>query len=96
MTESRPIRWSLHAIGRLNDQAVDAATVEDVVRRPDFDVPSQESRRVRMRRYHDADSRKAMLLRVVVEESQDEIVVVTVNRTSQVARYLRGLEAQAE
>ncbi len=49
-----------------------------------------------MRRYRDARTGKAMLVRVVVEETADEIVVVTVTRTSQVARYLRGLEGTPE
>ena len=32
-----------------------------------------------------------MLLRVVVAETDDEIVVVTLYKTSQIDRYLRGL-----
>jgi hypothetical protein len=44
-----------------------------------------------MRRYHDRILDQEMLLRIVVEDAPDETVVVTVYKTSQVHRYLKGL-----
>ena len=44
-----------------------------------------------MRRYFDALLQQEMLLRIVVEETEDETVVVTLYKTSQIDRYLKGL-----
>jgi ribosomal protein S17 len=44
-----------------------------------------------MRRYFDQTLQQPMLLRVVVEDAVDETVVITVYRTSQINRYLRGV-----
>jgi len=42
-----------------------------------------------MRRYFDEILQQTMLLRVFVEEKAEEIVVVTVYKTSQINRYLK-------
>jgi hypothetical protein len=44
-----------------------------------------------MRRYHDQELQQEMLLRVIVEDAIDEVIVITVYKTSQINRYLRGL-----
>jgi len=44
-----------------------------------------------MGRYHDAVLGQEMLMRVVVEDAPEEMVVVTVYKTSQIQRYLKGL-----
>ena len=44
-----------------------------------------------MRRYFDQVLQQQMLLRVVVEDTADETVVITVYKTSQINRYLRGV-----
>ena len=46
-------------------------------------------RTVRMRRYFDTLLGQEMLLRIVVEESDEKIVVVTAYKTSQIQRYLQ-------
>jgi hypothetical protein len=43
-----------------------------------------------MRRYLASDLGRVMLLRVVVEETSTERVIITVYRTSQIDRYLKG------
>jgi hypothetical protein len=45
-----------------------------------------------MRRYFDQVLQQEMLLRVVIEESGAEAVVITVYKTSQIARYLKGVQ----
>jgi hypothetical protein len=45
-----------------------------------------------MRRYQDQLLNKEMLLRVAVSESKASIIVITVYKTSQIDRYLRGQE----
>lgn len=43
-----------------------------------------------MRRYFDRRLGREMLLRVIIEETEAELVVVTTYKTSQVDKYLRG------
>ncbi|NJN84940.1 MAG: hypothetical protein HC802_23395 [Caldilineaceae bacterium] len=45
-----------------------------------------------MRRYFDAFLQEEMLLRVVIEETESELAVITLYKTSQISRYLRGLQ----
>ena len=87
----KPIRWSLHARERLDARAVDEAEVRLAIAAPEFIVPGVPPRRVFMRRFIDAGSGRAMLLRVVAEETPTSIEVVTVYRTSKIRKYLRGL-----
>ena len=44
-----------------------------------------------MRRYVDVRLGRPMLLRVVVEETPDERVVVTAYKTSQITKYLKRM-----
>ena len=43
-----------------------------------------------MRRYFDTNLQQEMLLRIILEETTEEIVVVTIYKTSQIDRYLKG------
>lgn len=88
----KPIRWSNHALDNLVDREVDRTEVEITLQSPDFEVPSKSSRRVLMRRYFDNVLKQKMLLRIVVEETATEIVVITIYKTSQINKYLKGLE----
>mgnify|MGYP001580600368 CR=1 FL=1 len=45
-----------------------------------------------MRRYVDRILQQEMLMRVVVEHAESEMVVITVYKTSQIARYLKGMQ----
>lgn len=47
-------------------------------------------RRVLMRRYMDPMLGREMLLRVVIEETMAETVIVTVHKTSRIAKHLKG------
>lgn len=46
-----------------------------------------------MRRYTDQMLQQPMLLRIVVEDTADEIVVITLYKTSQIDRYLKGVKS---
>jgi len=61
------------------DRALDA---------PDLVAPGQPPREIFMRRYRDAVLQRDMLLRVIVEETEVERVVITVYKTSQIEKYL--------
>ncbi|MGE0683828.1 MAG: hypothetical protein AB7P69_23370 [Candidatus Binatia bacterium] len=87
----KPIRWTPHALQNLIDREIDRAEADKTLITPEFIVPGQFPRMVYMRRYDDALLRQEMLLRVIIEETIAEIVVVSVYKTSQIGRYLRGL-----
>ncbi len=69
---------------------IDRTEAERTMAAPEMTAPRQPGHRVLMRRYFDASLNRQMLLRIVVEETADELVVVTVYRTSQTGKYLKG------
>ncbi len=85
----KPVRFSPHALTNLIDREIDRAEVERTLAEPDQVEPGHAGRKVYMRRYHDAVLDADMLLRVIVEETEAEIVVVTVYKTSRMNRYLK-------
>ena len=87
----KSVRWTQHAIENLANRAIDPDMADAVVRRAKLEVPDSPGRRILMGRYHDGALNQEMLLRIVVEELPEELVVVTVYKTSQIRRYLKGL-----
>lgn len=87
----KPIRWTPHALQNLVDREVALGEAERTLTQPEFIVPGQLPRSIYMRRYFDSVLQQEMLLRVIVEEAMTEIVVVSVYKTSQIGRYIRGL-----
>jgi hypothetical protein len=87
----KPIRWSSHARREVARREINAAEVEKTVTRPDSIAPGNPPpRRIFMRRYFDEMVQTEMLLRVVVEETDDETVIVTLYKTSKLKKYLGG------
>ena len=86
----KPIRWSAHARKKAAKREVQENEVERTVARPDSIVPGQSRRRIFMRRYFDAILETEMLLRVVVEETDTLLTVVTLYKTSKFAKYEGG------
>jgi hypothetical protein len=87
----KPLRWSTHARDNLVDREIDRAVAEKTLSNPEFVVPGQLLRQVLMRRYFDQILQQEMLLRMVVEESSTERIVITIYKTSQIEKYLKGL-----
>jgi len=87
----KPVRWSPHAIDNLADREIERAAAEKTLANPEFMVPGQLPRLVLMRRYFDQVLQQEMLLRMVVEDTSTERIVITVYKTSQIAKYLKGL-----
>jgi hypothetical protein len=87
----KPVRWSPHAIDNLADREIDRAEAEKTLANPDFMVPGQLPRLVLMRRYFDSALQQEMLLRMVVEDTSTERIVITAYKTSQIAKYLKEL-----
>ena len=86
----KPIRWSVHARKKAAKREVQENEVERTIARADSIVPSQWRRRIFMRRYFDTILETEMLLRVVVEETDTELTVVTLYKTSKFAKYEGG------
>jgi hypothetical protein len=91
VTAGKPVRWSPHAVEWLTRRGVDAEEARLAVIAPEFMAPAKHGRTVYMRRYVDSSRGKAMLVRVIVEETATELVVLTVYHTSKVDKYLKGL-----
>jgi hypothetical protein len=87
----KPIRFSLHARLNLRDREISEEEVERALQQPEFVTPGYANREIYMRRYQDGVLAQEMLLRVIVEETETERVIVTVHKTSQIERYLKGL-----
>jgi hypothetical protein len=85
----KPIRWSAYARKKAVKREVDANEVEQNIARPDSIVAGQPPRSIFMRRYSDEILGTEMLLRVVVEETDAELVVVTLYKTSKFRKYER-------
>ncbi len=73
------------------DREIDRSIAEATLDDPEFSVPDPPDRQILMRRYFDSLLQQEMLLRIIVEEAAGERTVVTIYKTSQIARYLKGL-----
>ncbi len=88
---SKPLRFSLHVRLNLRDREVPEGEIERALEQPELVISGDADRLIYMRRYQDNVLAQEMLLRVIVEETETERVVVTVHKTSQIERYLKGL-----
>ncbi len=86
---TKPVRWTYHAEKNLADREIDRSVAEATIAAPTWTVPGQPPRRILMAKYQDRILNQEMLLRVVVEEEVDELVVVTVYKTSHFSSYLK-------
>ena len=83
----KPIRWTDHALEELAKREVSREEAERALAAPDRTVPGNPPRAIYQRRYLDPLLGQEMLLRLVVEETEVELVVVTVYKTSKLRKY---------
>lgn len=83
----KSIRWSDHAARRIAKREIDAAEAELAVKRPDSIVETTLNRRFYQRRYLDHALNQQMLMRVLIDETDSELVAVTLYKTSKFAKY---------
>jgi len=88
----KQIRWSEHAVENLGEREIDRSEADLTIQKPEVIVPGPPAREVYMRRYFDRVLQQEMLMRMVLEQTESENVVVTVYKTSQIARYLKGIQ----
>ena len=84
----KAIRITNYCEGRIAARKLDREFVEQVIRSPGQIVPDADDpkRQIYQSRFRDGEGQEK-LLRVVVEETEAEIVAVTVYPVSQVKRY---------
>ena len=70
----KPICWSAHARKKAAKREVPENEVERTIARPDSIVPGQLRRRIFMRRYFEEILQTEMLLRVVMQETDAELM----------------------
>jgi hypothetical protein len=87
----KTFRWTLHALSDLRLREVDAAEAAHTLEHPEYIAQAQPPRLAYMREYYDRTLDKIMLLRIIIEETEFERVVVSVYKTSQRTKYLKNL-----
>lgn len=87
---SKPARWLPHALKNLVDREIPREEVDTALTRPERIGEGHRGRKVFMRRYFDERLKQEMLTRVVVEETERELVVTTVYITSKIGKYMKG------
>jgi len=83
----RRVIISDHARFEMERRHIAEETVCEVARAPEQTVPSGKGRAVCQSRVHDSVLGKTMLVRVVTEERQGALFVVTAYQTSRVGKY---------
>jgi hypothetical protein len=86
----KPIRFINHAEERRIKREISQESIIETIIHPDKIEPSWENRSIYMRIFFDRDLEQKMLLRVAIEETQDEIIVISVYKTSKINKYLKG------
>jgi len=79
-------------LDNLAEREIDPETADKTLTDPEFVVTGQSPRLVLMRRYFDRLLEQEMLLRIIVEDTTVKRVIITVYKTSQINKYLKGLE----
>ena len=74
----KPVRWSPHALKSLVDREIEREQADRTLEAPELIVPRQTGRKVFMRRYFDTNLQQDMLLRIILEETSEESVVVSI------------------
>lgn len=86
----KPIRITPHATERITARKLNSDVVEATVHHPQQIVPDEDDKNRQIFQSLFTDKKgKQKLLRVVVEETQNEIAVITVYPTSQIIKYWR-------
>jgi hypothetical protein len=84
----KPVKFSVHARLEIDRRGIPAKVVEQVLSNPEQVVPEHGGLTARQSRI-DLDG-KQYLVRVIVGEQPDAVVVVTAYRTSKIGKYWRS------
>ena len=79
-----------HARAQMAARDISEAEVLEVLNNSQQTITMGSVRKVLQNRYFDSDQMKDMILRVVVESSDDNVTIVSVYRTSRISKYWLG------
>ncbi|MGH9779162.1 MAG: DUF4258 domain-containing protein [Candidatus Acidiferrales bacterium] len=78
-----------HAREMAGRRQIDETLIREVARQPEQRVEGAEGAVVLQSRFTDAQTGKGMLLRLVAEERQGRVRILTVYKTSRIEKYWR-------
>lgn len=84
----KPIRFSPHAEANLKAREIPRDEAEAAIHQPIRREPTHPPREMVSCVYFDIVAAEMILLRAVIEETEHEIVVVTLDKTSKMKKYL--------
>lgn len=84
------VRYSRHAEEELRRRGIPRAMADEVLKSPQQVVPERGSRHAYQSKADFGDGR-VFLLRLIVDDSTNPAVVVTVYRTSRIGKYWRRI-----
>jgi hypothetical protein len=73
----KPVRWTTHALREIAKSEIDRTEAELTLRQPDAVIPAPPKRQFYQRRYNDKTLNQPMLLRMLIEETDADMAVVT-------------------
>ena len=80
-----------HALENINQREISIDLIFDVIETPKYKIKQSDNRYILMEVYFDNLLAEEMLIRVVVEETQTGVTVITAYKTSKLNKYLKGL-----
>ncbi len=86
-------RWTAHALESLRERAIDRGEADEALENPTRTITGHGRRTLFLRRYHDLMLDQQMVLCLVTEPRDDELLVITVFKTSKIEKYLGGAES---
>lgn len=86
----KAMRWTRHALEALAEREIDREEADRALNGPTATLPGLGHRTLHLHKYHDRVLDREMLLCVVTEGHGDEVVIVTLYKTSKIEKYLRG------
>ena len=89
----KPIRWTDHAKQNLILREIDPEVAYETLRNPESIISISPSRQIWMKKYFDQTLNQEMLLRIVIEETIHEWVVITIYKTSRILKYTQGTQS---
>ena len=85
----KSIRWWPHARERLVERGIDIKLVRSALEKPD-QIITMGKQKIIHKLYQETSRHKEYLLRVFIEDFEEEQVIRTVYRTSKVSKYWRN------
>lgn len=81
--------FTTHSEEQMRARNISTEEVEDTVQNPQQQLPAVRGRQVFQSQYFDFVEQKNMLMRVIVEPQDEDLVVISVYKTSKVSKYWR-------